>query len=1305
MQIEVGSRNCNVLLNKKIFLVFRNQKLLFIVFLVFIFTLGFSAKVDAATYYMRADGTVAAANKANATGCGSVGTALNITQHNAATFSDGDTIYLCSNGGDYTTTLIPPSSGTSVGITYRNVDGQTPVIDSAGTQTTGVSISGKSYITIQGLIIKGGTSNNITLSGTTNNITISGNTFSNLAGSSTKDIVLGAGNNVVITGNTFYQPLVSGYAFGNSTALSNLTFSNNILIGPGRSAGRTASYALYFYYVTNLIFSGNTINGWSMTGNNLVYFRNCISVNSSNNIIGSQANPNDGYGYVIITPSTSFISNGDIIQYQNASAWNISGGTGISLSNCQGSNSTGARSAVYRYGFEILNASISLNNCSASNNDTGGFKLDTSTVVSGTNITASYNGGNGFYLTATTASLDTLSSTHSTSDGFSVAGASVVTGTNLASDYNGSAGFLQSASANVSITGGHANNNVGYGYSSIGTGPISLSGITASSNSGGGFSFAGSSVVSGLNLVASSNTGSNGFSISGSANVTLTGGQANNSGEDGYNISGSGSMTIYRASSYNNGSVSSPSSGDGYTGHDTATVKLYDCLAYNNFKSGYASGSGHTGGKGSEIYNCTFYNNYDVSKAGTGGGIDIPSAGKWKIKNNITFGHDREIRIGVATGGIYDISNNIHFGSLNATPFNWNGNSYNWADWTNHSATGCGGGSCSVGSSNVNPLVISSSNFYLQPTSPAINAGTDVGLTTDHAGNPKSGPNFDIGAYEFQDSTAPTTTANVNTGLYNSAQNVTLTCDDGVGVGCDKIYYTTDGSDPTTSSTQYSTSISMPVNVVTTLKFFSQDKNGNTESYQTKIYTIDAVAPTGGSFTINSGSANTNSTTVTLNITCPTDAWTPVQVAYGNSSTPSNWTACAVSKSLTLNSGDGSKTVYVRFKDGGDNITSDLTQTINLDQTAPIITITNPDSTPAQTKTITATKSDGTLTMENTTGTTCNDTLTNFIPYADQTFTHEADNGIKICYKATDSVNNISYLMSEAISGIDTTPPTISNASPNNQVFPYTTTNINLTLTTSETSICKYATASGQDFSDMTVFATTNSTNHTTPITNLLPGKTYNYYIKCQSTILNISPETQLTFSTDALPANAPIKEKIKVKGKEIYQALGDTVNTAKKALSLKQIDSTLAKGVAKIYKNNKLWKTVHIGINGMWEKTLNLKKNITSWITITLFNHNGDQVSSQTSSITVDTQKPKFTKFIKLLFSISKGGRLYWEATDNIGIVRYEITFNKQTTTNTDAYFDIPTNIKNGTYSIQVKAFDAAGNSQSKKTWVRVGG
>jgi len=74
----------------------------------------------ATDYYVRADGTVTSANKANATSCENAGTALNMAAFNATTFSGGDTVNFCTEGGSFSSVgMAPKSNGTSTArITY-----------------------------------------------------------------------------------------------------------------------------------------------------------------------------------------------------------------------------------------------------------------------------------------------------------------------------------------------------------------------------------------------------------------------------------------------------------------------------------------------------------------------------------------------------------------------------------------------------------------------------------------------------------------------------------------------------------------------------------------------------------------------------------------------------------------------------------------------------------------------------------------------------------------------------------------------------------------------------------------------------------------------------------------------------------------------------------------------------------------------------------------------------------------------------------------------------------------------------------
>ena len=105
------------------------------------------------------------------------------------------------------------------------------------------------------------------------------------------------------------------------------------------------------------------------------------------------------------------------------------------------------------------------------------------------------------------------------------------------------------------------------------------------------------------------------------------------------------------------------------------------------------------------------------------------------------------------------------------------------------------------------------------------------------------------------DSIAPITTALPPGGTYTSAQSVTLTCSDGSGSGCDKIYYTTDGTNPTTGSPVYSSPIGIATN--TTIRFFAVDLAGNPEDAKMQIYIIVTSPLTITTLSLPSGTLGT----------------------------------------------------------------------------------------------------------------------------------------------------------------------------------------------------------------------------------------------------------------------------------------------------------------------------------------------------------------------------------------------------------------------------------------------------------------
>lgn len=110
----------------------------------------------------------------------------------------------------------------------------------------------------------------------------------------------------------------------------------------------------------------------------------------------------------------------------------------------------------------------------------------------------------------------------------------------------------------------------------------------------------------------------------------------------------------------------------------------------------------------------------------------------------------------------------------------------------------------------------------------------------DSAGNVSSSTSDTI----IVDTATPTTSdSGIDTNWHNSDIAVTLTCLDG-GSGCATTYYTTDNSTPTATSSA-GNSFTLSSNGTYTIKYFSKDNAGNSESVKTATNTvkIDKTAP------------------------------------------------------------------------------------------------------------------------------------------------------------------------------------------------------------------------------------------------------------------------------------------------------------------------------------------------------------------------------------------------------------------------------------------------------------------------------
>jgi hypothetical protein len=235
------------------------------------------------------------------------------------------------------------------------------------------------------------------------------------------------------------------------------------------------------------------------------------------------------------------------------------------------------------------------------------------------------------------------------------------------------------------------------------------------------------------------------------------------------------------------------------------------------------------------------------------------------------------------------------------------------------------------------------------PTSTSNNGG-DPGFTPNFATEGRAeGQEFADGMYglmssalDYQnDTTAPVVTTSVPSGTVSQTP-ISLVFNESEP---SDTYYTTDGSTPTTSSTQYKLSgfreqegETLTFTQTTTLKWFSVDPKGNTSAVQTATFVVDSVAPT---------------TTASVSPATPdlANGWYGVPVTVTLSATDSGSGVASTKYSIdggapqtytspfTISS-EGSHTVSYWSIDNAGNTETAGTLTIKIDLNAPTTTAT-----------------------------------------------------------------------------------------------------------------------------------------------------------------------------------------------------------------------------------------------------------------------------------------------------------------------------------------------------------------------------
>lgn len=112
--------------------------------------------------------------------------------------------------------------------------------------------------------------------------------------------------------------------------------------------------------------------------------------------------------------------------------------------------------------------------------------------------------------------------------------------------------------------------------------------------------------------------------------------------------------------------------------------------------------------------------------------------------------------------------------------------------------------------------------------------------------------------------------------------------------------------------------------------------------------TLDTLAPAGLTAVLNEDAIYTTSEVVTLGLSLGDTDTTGYQMKIWGidgvaDEASAAWETFAAEKSITLPSGDGLKTVYVKVRDDVGNETAAASDSITLDTAVPVVVITGPD--------------------------------------------------------------------------------------------------------------------------------------------------------------------------------------------------------------------------------------------------------------------------------------------------------------------------------------------------------------------------
>jgi len=188
---------------------------------------------------------------------------------------------------------------------------------------------------------------------------------------------------------------------------------------------------------------------------------------------------------------------------------------------------------------------------------------------------------------------------------------------------------------------------------------------------------------------------------------------------------------------------------------------------------------------------------------------------------------------------------------------------------------------------------------------------------------------------------------------------------------------------------------------------------------------------------------------------------------------------------------------------------------------------------------------------------------------------------------------------------------------------------------------------------------------------------------------------------TDTIEVSKP---KIKIGSeKKVSFSKSKKVRSKSKKFSFKGSAEGLIGGAVQVWVNGKLKKEVDILDDDSWKVKVKVKKNETYSFKFKYIDSDGNEVDkSGKYYVKVDSKKPEITDLPTFL-NKRPGDKVWWKATDNDKVKYYKYYFNGKKKETKSASMIIPANTPKGVYTLQVRAYDKAGNKVRKYVVVRV--